>query len=80
MLREELEERIENLFHEWQMDLQSEEIGSVQYDHYDQSLDTIFLKRTEEFPVAKSKCFQQLIQQELDSQLRVSTIRVPHFP
>lgn len=79
MLREELEDKIEDLFHEWQLDLQANQTVAVQYDHYDQSLGTIFLKRTEDFPPAKSQQFQDRVQDEIDAELRVSTIRVPHF-
>ena len=79
MLREEIEEKSEDLFDEWQLELQADQTMAVKYDHYDQSLDTVFLRRTDAFPAGKAKDFQNLLNKEVDTSLRVSTIKVPHF-
>lgn len=72
------QEKIEDAFIEWQLSLERSQQESVQYDHFDRSLDMIFLKKTSSFSLDALKPLKETLR-NLDDGYLVSTITVKSF-
>ena len=75
----ETEKQLEDQFIEWQLQLQGDDQEGVRYDHYDRTLNILFLKRVPSFTVTLKNDLQEMIQKHVDESIRVSTIKVPEF-
>lgn len=68
--------KLEDAFLEWQVSLNRGLQASIEYGHYDEDLDTLFLMRTEAFNRDHLKSLQETLS-TINPRTRVSTIVCP---
>lgn len=67
---------LEDIFLAWKLELKAGQQEYVEYDHYDDDLRILFLRRTETFNRLLVGKLQDRISEEIDPGIRVSTIVV----
>lgn len=78
MTEDTFQKKLEDAFIAWQLTLDASQQESVSFDHFDHSLQTLFLRRVPTFDRTSLKGLRERLA-ELDSDLQVSTIKVSSF-